>query len=604
MVPDPAPDRFQRHLVVTLYGVALIALVLLLPDFAPRTTQQNGPIEAYRGRIETIASPATDPNSGLPPVPIATVTLLDGPRAGQQLDAYLSGPSGSQDTSTYTAGQEVVVTITKTPDGSQDYVEVSDRWRLPGLGILALLCAIAVVVVGGWQGVRALIALGLTAVVIIKVLLPLMIAGVSPVPLAVLAASGVTVVTILMTEGWRRSSLAAILGTTGALAITGLLAAVTTAMLGFTYTAGSDLAFLATPGGGGLDLRGILLAAILLGAVGVLDDVTVTQAVLVEELTGQGQLRGAALVRSAMTIGRSHIGATVNTLFLAYVGVGLPLLIVLMVSAQPSAAVLNDELIATEIVRTLIGSVGIVTAIPLTTFIAASLVDAGRTADGRGAARTRARVAVVVVVVVLLLLATSASSLLAPSRAPLAADTLGPGSLGATGGPGSSGVPIDDAGQSSGDASGAVGAPGDSGAPDDSSAPDESAPSNGDLPLVEPGHTVPITVDGNDVGTVAVRDPSIAPGPGASKVTVTATVRYEATASFPLSSGSWEVLLDDGTEVALAPVEGDEVLKTTLAAGKHLDVPLTGAIRKGATSAFIVYVDAETSTFLFAVDVE
>ena len=239
---------------------------------------------------------------------------------GKQLDAYLSGPSGSQDTSTYAAGQEVVVTITKTPDGSQDYVEVSDRWRLPGLGILALLCAIAVVVVGGWQGVRALIALGLTAVVILKILLPLMISGVPPVPLAVLTASGVTVVTILMTEGWRRSSLAAILGTTGALAITGLLAAIATAMLGFTYTAGSDLAFLATPGGGGLDLRGILLAAILLGAVGVLDDVTVTQAVLVEELTGQGQLRGAALVRSAMTIGRSHIGATVNTLFLAYVG--------------------------------------------------------------------------------------------------------------------------------------------------------------------------------------------------------------------------------------------------------------------------------------------
>ena len=437
-------DQFQRQLVVTLYGVALIALVLLIPDLSPRADQTSGPVEAYRGRIERISTPSTDPNSGLPPVPIATVTILDGPRAGKQLDAYLSGPSGTQDTSTYATGQEVVVTITKTPDGSQDYVEVSDRWRLPGLGILALLCAIAVVVVGGWQGVRALIALGLTAVVILKILLPLMISGVPPVPLAVLTASGVTVVTILMTEGWRRSSLAAILGTTGALAITGLLAAITTAMLGFTYTAGSDLAFLATSGGGGLDLRGILLAAILLGAVGVLDDVTVTQAVLVEELTGKGQLRGAALVRSAMTIGRSHIGATVNTLFLAYVGVGLPLLIVLMVSAQPSAAVLNDELIATEIVRTLIGSVGIVTAIPLTTFIAASLVDTGRSGDDRSAARTRARVAVVVTVVVLLLLATSASSLLAPSRAPLATDTLDPGSIGAIGGPGSS-IPPDEA---------------------------------------------------------------------------------------------------------------------------------------------------------------
>ena len=315
--------------------------------------------------------------------------MLDGPRSGERIDAYLTGPSGSQDTSTYAAGQEVVVTFTKTPDGSQDYIEVSDRWRLPGLAGLALICAIAVVIIGGWQGVRALVALGLTAVIILKILLPLIIAGVPPVPLAVLTASGVTVVTILMTEGWKRSSIAAILGTTGALALTGLLAAITTSLLGFTYTAGSDLAFLATPGGGGLDLRGVLLAAIILGAVGVLDDVTVTQAALVDEMAHKGRLHGRPLVVSAMTIGRSHIGATVNTLFLAYVGVGLPLLVLLMVSAQPSAAVLNDELIATEIVRTLIGSLGIVMAIPLTTFIA---VPARRRGHGRGRRTPRPQV--------------------------------------------------------------------------------------------------------------------------------------------------------------------------------------------------------------------
>ncbi len=603
------PDQFQRHLAATLYGIVLIALVLLLPDLAPRRSADGGPVEAYRGRIEQISTPSLDAEGGLPPVPIATVTILDGPREGQRVDAYLTGPSGSQDTSTYLAGQEVVVTITKTPDGSQDYIEVSDRWRLPGLGFLALFCAIAVVVVGGWQGVRALVALGLTAVVILKILLPLMVAGVPPVPLAVLTASGVTVVTILMTEGWRRSSLAAILGTTGALALTGLLAAVATAILGFTYTAGSDLAFLATPGGGGLDLRGVLLAAIILGSVGVLDDVTVTQAVLVEELSGQGQLRGAALLRSAMTIGRSHIGATVNTLFLAYVGVGLPLLIVLMVSAQPSAAVLNDELIATEIVRTLIGSVGIVTAIPLTTFIAASLVAPAAPAfeGGSGPGGARRRVAAVVGLVVVLLVATSASSLLAPSRAPLAADTLDPNALGVGGGPGSSAVPLNE--RSPRGSSDSVEpddslAPEASISPDDSAAPDASAATDGDFPLEDPGQPVPVTVDGGDVGTVAVQDPRLTPGPTAKLATVTVTIRYEATAPFPLASGSWEVLLDDGTEVALEPVHGDEVMQTTLRAGQQLDVPLTAAIRRDATSAFVVYVDAETSTFLFAVDVE
>ena len=179
------------------------------------------------------------------------------------------------------------MTFTTQPDGSEPYVEVSDHWRIPELGILALIFAGAVVFVGGWHGVRALVALGLTAAVIVKILIPATFAGVPPVPLAIVVASAVTIVTILLTEGLSRASLAAILGTTSALAITALLAAAATAFLGFTYTAGSDLAFLTVPGGAGLDLRGVLLAAIILGAVGVLDDVTVTQAVLVEELSGE-----------------------------------------------------------------------------------------------------------------------------------------------------------------------------------------------------------------------------------------------------------------------------------------------------------------------------
>jgi uncharacterized membrane protein len=589
-------DPFQRHLIVVLFGLGLICLVLLLPDLSPHVSGQNGPVEAYRGRIEQISAPATDPGSDLPPVPMATVEILDGPRAGQHIDAYLTGPSGSQDTSTYAPGQEVVVTFTKTPDGSQDYIEVSDKWRLPGLAWLAVISAIAVVVIGGWQGVRALVALGLTAVIILKILLPLMIAGVPPVPLAVLTASGVTVVTILMTEGWRRSSIAAILGTTGALAITGLLAAITTSLLGFTYTAGSDLAFLATAGGGGLDLRGILLAAIILGSVGVLDDVTVTQAVLVDEMAATGRLRGPALVLSAMKIGRSHIGATVNTLFLAYVGVGLPLLVLLMVSAQPSAAVLNDETIATEIVRTLIGSLGIVMAIPLTTFIAVPLVDeateTGASRSGRHSPRRR--VIAVATIVVVLLVATSVSSLLSPPRPPLSGDNLDPAALGLD--PGASPTVSPDAGSSplsSGDQLGA--------GPGDSDAPDESAATDGDLTLVDPGQAVPITLDGVAVGTVAVSTPKLTAGDTVSTATVSVRVGYKAKAPFPLATGSWEVLLEDGTEIPMLPTNDLQALEATLQPGQTLDVPLSAQLPDSAVNAFVVYVDKASDTLLFAV---
>ena len=419
----------MRHSLAAFAGIGLIVLIWLAPDISASRAGPNGPVEAYRGRIESIAPPAQDADSDTPPVSIATVKVLDGPHANSEVKAYLAGPGGSQDTSTYAAGDDVVVTFTSQADGTDPYVEVSDHWRLPGLGLLVAIFAAAVVFVGGWRGVRALVALALTAVVILKILIPAIVAGVPPVPLAVVVASSVTIATILLTEGLSRASLAAILGTTGALALTAILAAAATAFLGFTYAVDSDLAFMSLPGGGGLDLRGVLLAAIMLGSVGVLDDVTVTQAVLVDELSAKGNLRGPSLALSAMRIGRSHIGATVNTLFLAYVSVGLPLLIVLFVSHQPSAAILNQELIATELVRTLVGSLGIIAAIPLTTFIAGALVTPDRGFGTRRAGLERSalvRVGLAAAGVVVLLGIATAMTVSGSPRCALTPDTFVP----------------------------------------------------------------------------------------------------------------------------------------------------------------------------------
>jgi hypothetical protein len=267
--------RASRHLLPIVGGLLLIGLLALLPDLGRSTPPSDQPaVEAFRGRIAEIRAPLEDDDPSTPPVPIAVVTALEGSRAGETLEAYLTGPGGSQSIAGYDAGDEVVVTVTRAPDGAEAFVAVSDRWRLPYLQGLVIAFAAAVLVVGGWHGARALVALGLTIAVILKVLLPLVISGAPPVPVAIAGATGVTLVTIGLTEGVRRASLAAILGTAGALAVTGLLGTVLTAVMGLTYTAGSDLAFLSTQGGQGLDLRGILLAAFILGAVGVLDDVT------------------------------------------------------------------------------------------------------------------------------------------------------------------------------------------------------------------------------------------------------------------------------------------------------------------------------------------
>jgi uncharacterized membrane protein len=360
------PDGTLR---LTLLSLAILGVLMLLPNLGP-TLSGPAPVVAWHGRVTGILDPhRPDPTgTGGGFLPDARVLLLEGPQAGVEVDAYRQGPGGQQDSNAYRVGEDVVVTETANPEGGT-FIAIEDRWRLPQLLILTSCFAAAVVAVGRWRGVRALLGLALTAAALLKLLIPALVGGVPPIPAAVVVASGLTILVIGLTEGLGRSSVAAILGTAAALTLTAILAAIVTAVAGFTNTLGSDLVFLALPNGEGLDLRGILLAAFMIGSIGVLDDVTVTQAAAVEELARAG-LRGRDLSAGAFAIGRSHIAATVNTLFLAYAGASLPLLIVLAVGNQPFGLLINGETIAIEIVRTMVGSLGIVAAVPLTTVIA------------------------------------------------------------------------------------------------------------------------------------------------------------------------------------------------------------------------------------------
>jgi uncharacterized membrane protein len=559
------------HVLSLAGGIALIALLVVLPDIPTPTATSEPVLTAFRGRIESLETSQPGPGEETPPVEIAKVRVLEGDRAGDLIDAYLDAPGGAQIQGTYEPGDEVVVTITEGPEG-EPFIAVSDRWRLPWLQILGLLFAASVIAVGGWQGLRALVALGLTVAVIVKVLLPLLIIGVAPVPLAVVTAAGVTVLTILLTEGWRRSSLAAILGTTAALALTGLLGAAATAVLDFTYAAGSDLGFLATQGGQGLDLRGILLAAFILGAVGVLDDVTVTQAALVDELSRSGGLTGRLLFSRAMGVGRSHIAATVNTLFMAYVGAGLPLLVVLIVSQQPTALVANQEVIATEVARTLVGSLGIVAAVPFTTFIGAVLAsEAPSPLAGwdRPTSRSTPMLAVVAAVVVAMLIATAVLPL-GGARAPSREQVFVPES--------SFIADLNDL-------------------PSDSPMADR-----GDPLFLETEQPMPINLDGVDVGTVSVESVSRHDkGVLSNTEDVAISVRYQAAAPFDLSAGTWELLLSDGSEIPIEPREGSDALQGTLDAGESLVVTLDGEVSRDEAEPFVVFVDRLTSRMIFAV---
>jgi uncharacterized membrane protein len=223
--------------------------------------------------------------------------------------------------------------------------------------------------------VRSLIALALTLVVIVKIVVPLILAGYEPAWVAIFAATGVTIATFLLTEGARARTVAAAVGTFASLALVGGLAILFDDLARFTASRGSeDVSYLQAVGLNNIDIGGLILAAIIFGALGILDDVTVTQAATVDELHELDPSLGRlALLRRAMNIGRSHIAATVNTLVLAYLGASLPLIVLFAAGRQDPLLTASTEVIAVEIVRAIVGSIGIVAAVPLTTAVAVVL---------------------------------------------------------------------------------------------------------------------------------------------------------------------------------------------------------------------------------------
>jgi len=365
---DSSPSGWERNVRAITIAAALLVGLWLLPDVAPPPDVQQ-PVELARGQIEAFLPETDDPS-----VPDVIVRVLTGPEAGNLLEGYLQGPAGQQDIPEYQIGDEVVVSLSLGPDST--FVAVSDRYRVPLFAALLGAFALAVVVVGGWRGLRSLLALALTLGVVAKIVVPLLLAGWEPVSLAVGAGAAVTLATILLTEGVRPASLAAAGGTFAALALTAGLAAVVNGLAQFTEFQGSEAAvFLQSMGLSGLDLSGLLLAAVIFGALGVLDDVTVTQAAAVHELAeADPEASRSLLVARAMNVGRSHIAATVNTLVLAYLGASLPLLVLFAAGGADPLLIASGETVAVEIVRAVVGSIGIVAAVPLTTLIAAFAV--------------------------------------------------------------------------------------------------------------------------------------------------------------------------------------------------------------------------------------
>lgn len=319
--------------------------------------------EAYKARVEDVITSETQEIEGFGVSSVRqtiTVLFLDGPHAN-------SRQTFSQDKFEVEEGE--VIFVQESTEGN---FQILEKDRVPMiLWIVALFVAL-ILMLNGKQGLKSLLGLALSFAVIVFVMLPLVVRGISPLLVSVVVGAAILSAVLFLSHGFNRGSVIALGGTLGAIVCAGLLSLGASVWMRLTGL-GSDEALNALIVTGGLiNFSDLLLAGIIVGMLGVLDDIAITQVAVVGEIKrANPSLSNREVFVRALRVGKEHVSALVNTLVLAYTGASFPLLILLYKSGVRFDMLISQEVVASEIVRTLIGSIGLIIAVPLTTWLAA-----------------------------------------------------------------------------------------------------------------------------------------------------------------------------------------------------------------------------------------
>ena len=301
---------------------------------------------------------------------VARVEVLEGEYKGILMEMDYGKRQVLSNVTYLQEGDAVLVSIGKRPDGVLT-VYFADFVRTNSLLWLAAIFAGTILIISRWKGLRSLISMAFSLFVIIGFIIPHILAGEDPVLVSIIGSVILLTVTLYLTYGWTLKTHAAVISMVIVLLITGMLASLAVLFTRLTGSGDENALFLMQMLQTPINLRGLLLGGMIIGALGVLDDLVTTQASAVFELHHANPSFGfRELFRSAMRIGQDHVAATVNTLVLAYAGASLPMLLMFSLSRGDYGYLVNFEFVAAEIVRTLVGSLGLVTAVPLTTAIA------------------------------------------------------------------------------------------------------------------------------------------------------------------------------------------------------------------------------------------
>lgn len=299
------------------------------------------------------------------------VTMLTGSIKGQAVEVSYDDTLTNPKLQEVKVGDIIVVGIIPDPVNGDSYVLI-DRYRLPFLGYIALLFVILAVIFGRLRGLTSVIGLMVSIGILILFVTPNILAGKNPILVTLVGAGTIALVSMFLAHGFNRRTMLAVISTIITLGMA--------EVLGYFFIIGAKLIgngseesfFLQAGYFGAINLQGLLLGGIIIGTLGILNDITTAQSATVEELhDANKQLTFRHLYLKGSSVGREHIASLINTLVLVYVGSSLPLFLLFTINSKQLWTVLNSSTLAEEIVRTLVGSIALILAVPLSTALAA-----------------------------------------------------------------------------------------------------------------------------------------------------------------------------------------------------------------------------------------
>lgn len=360
-----------------LIMLALLGLVayMILPTLngidLPDVNMSAMGSETAKARVtEIIEDGEVDLGGTMQRYQVARVELLEGDYRGIVMEMDYGKRQVISNNVYLQPGDEILVTVGSRPDGLLT-VYFADFVRVNSILWLIAIFAITIIAISRWKGVRSLLSMAFSLAIIIGYIIPRILAGGDPLQVSIAGSIVLLGLTLYVTYGWNLKTHAAVVSMIIVLLITGALAGMFVVVTRLTGSGDENALFLIQMLNTQINLRGLLLGGMIIGALGVLDDLVTTQASAVFELHHANETFGfRPLFQSAMRIGQDHVAATVNTLVLAYAGASLPMLLMFSLGRGDYGKLVNFEFVAEEIVRTLVGSLGLIAAVPLTTAIA------------------------------------------------------------------------------------------------------------------------------------------------------------------------------------------------------------------------------------------